>query len=59
MIQLKIRLIANNLVSYNKINNLNQKTVFLSIFINEKNLSILNLIKNIQEFNLQCKQIFN
>ena len=67
--QLKIRLTADNLVSYRKtFNNLNQKTVFSDIFISKfilynslnsskKNTTILSLIKNIQEFNLQCKQI--
>ena len=63
-IQLKIRLTADDLVSYSKINSLDQKTVSSDIFINEstlynsfskKNLSILNLIKNVQEFDLQCR----
>ena len=45
-IQLKIRLTADDLVSYNKTSSLSQKTVFLCIFISEKNLNILNLIKN-------------
>src|SRR5436190_21275616 len=55
--QSKIRLTANNLISYSKISNLSQKTVFLSIFISKKNSSIFSLIKNIQEFDLQCRQI--
>jgi len=67
--QSKIRLTADNLMSYREIlNSLNQKTMFLSIFISEstsynsfnfskKNMIILNLIKNAQEFNLQYKQI--
>ena len=65
----KIRLITDNLVSYRKIlNNFSQKTMFSDIFISkstlynslnfsEKNMTILSLIKNIQEFNLQCRQI--
>src|SRR5436190_12123440 len=69
--QLKIRLTINNLVLYRKtFNNFNQKIVFLSIFINKfilyssfnfskKNVIIFSLIKNVQEFDLQCKQIFN
>src|SRR5436190_20930390 len=69
--QSKIRLIANNFMLYRKIfNNLSQKIMFSDIFISEftsynslnfskKNTTILNLIKNIQEFNSQCKQIFN
>ena len=55
--QLKIRLTADNLISYSKTSSFSQKTVFLSIFINKKNLSILSLIKNIQKFNSQYKQI--
>src|SRR5205809_689152 len=67
--QSKIRLIADNFISYRKtFNNFNQKIVSSSIFINEftsynslnfseKNMIILNLIKNVQEFNLQCRQI--
>ena len=70
-IQSKIRLTADNFVSYRKtLNSLSQKIVFLNIFINEftsynsfnfskKNMIILNLIKNAQEFNSQCRQIFN
>src|SRR5204862_8007943 len=49
---------------------LSQKTVFLSIFISEstlysslnfskKNITLLSLIKNAQEFDLQCRQISN
>ena len=50
--QLKIRLAADDLVLYNKIfNSLSQKIMFSDIFISMKNLSILSLIKNIQEFN--------
>ena len=76
--QSKIRLTANNFMSYKKtFNNLNQKIVFLNIFISQKimflnilinefmmyssiskkNMTILNLIKNIQEFDLLCRQI--
>ena len=63
----KIRLTANNLMSYKEtLNSLSQKTVSLNIFINksilyssfnfsEKNITILKLIKNIQEFNSQCR----
>ena len=47
----KIRLTANNLVLYNETSNFSQKTVFLNIFTSKKNLSIFNLIKNIQKFN--------
>src|SRR5436190_3492913 len=66
-IQSKIRLIADDLVSYRKtLNSFNQKTVSLNIFISEsmlysslnfseKNIIILNLIKNVQEFDLQCR----
>ena len=69
IIWLKIKLTANDLVLYNEtLNSLNQKTVFLSIFISEftsysslnfseKNMIIFSLIKNVQEFDLQCKQI--
>ena len=69
--QSKIRLTANNLMSYKKtFNSLNQKTVFLNIFISEftsysnlnfskKNTIIFNLIKDTQEFDLQCRQIFS
>ena len=58
-------------MSYKKtFNSFNQKIVFSDIFISEstlynslnfseKNMIILNLIKNAQEFNSQCKQIFN
>ena len=78
--QLKIRLTADNFMSYRKIlNNLNQKTVSSNIFISQKtvlsdilisestiysnlnfskkNTAIFSLIKNTQEFDLQCKQI--
>ena len=75
--QLKIRLIADNLELYRKTSSLNQRTEFLSFFINletessdffisfetvfsdisVKEKSILNLIKDIQEFDLLCKQI--
>src|SRR5947207_15311383 len=67
--QSKIRLTANNLVSYRKtFNSLSQKIMSLSIFISEstsynslnfskKNMIILSLIKNAQEFDLQCRQI--
>ena len=65
----KIRLTADDLVSYRKtLNSLSQRTVFLSIFISEsisysslnfskKNTIILNLIKDTQEFNSQCRWI--
>ena len=68
----KIRLITDNFMSYRKIfNSLSQKIVFSNIFIisefmiynslnlSKKNTAILSLIKNIQEFNSQCKWIFN
>ena len=66
---LKIRLTADNFVSYRKtLNSFSQKIMFLSIFINKfilyssfnfskKNMIIFSLIKNIQEFNSQCRQI--
>ena len=80
--QSKIKLTADNLVSYRKTLNslsqkivssdifISQKTVLLNIFISEsttysslnfskKNTAILSLIKNIQEFNSQCRQISN
>src|SRR5204863_7383058 len=69
--QSKFRLTANNFISYKEIfNSFSQKIVFLSIFISEfmlynslnfskKNITILSLIKNIQEFDLQCRQISN
>src|SRR6266487_40757 len=56
-------------MSYKKtLNSLSQKTVSLSIFISEstsysslnfskKNTTILSLIKDTQEFDLQCRQI--
>src|SRR5436190_19314402 len=58
-------------MSYRKtFNSFSQKTVFLNIFISEstlysslnfskKNMTILSLIKNIQKFNSQCRQISN
>ena len=78
--QSKIRLIANDLMSYKKTFNslsqkivssnifISQKIMFLSISVSEsitynslnfskKNMTILNLIKNAQEFDSQCKQI--
>ncbi len=55
--QSKIRLTADNLVSYSKTSSLSQKTVSSDIFISKKNSSILSLIKDTQEFNSQCKQI--
>ena len=67
----KIRLTADDLISYKKtLNNLNQKIMSSDIFINEstlysnlnfneKNMIILSLIKNAQEFNSQCRQIFS
>src|SRR5204863_1025548 len=67
--QSKIRLTADNLMLYRKtLNSLSQKTVSSDIFISEftlysnlnfseKNTAILSLIKNIQKFNLQCRQI--
>ena len=69
IIQSKIRLTANNLVSYRKtFNSFSQKIVSSDIFINEsmsysslnlskKNMIILSLIKDVQEFDLQCRQI--
>ena len=45
--QSKIRLTADDLVSYNKTSSLNQRTMSSNIFISKKNLSILSLIKNI------------
>src|SRR5438034_3478194 len=72
MTQSKIRLTANNLMSYKEtLTSLSQKTVSSDIFIisesttysslnlSKKNTTILSLIKDIQEFNLQCRQIFN
>ena len=80
MTQSKIRLAADDLVSYRKtLTSLSQKTVSSDIFISqkimflstliskstmysnisEKNMIILNLIKNTQKFNLQCRQIFS
>ena len=62
----KIRLIANNLELYRKTSNFDQKIMFSSIFINfeivfsdifAEKKSILNLIKDIQEFDLLCKWI--
>ena len=65
--QSKIRLTANNLISYRKIlNSFSQKIIFSDIFtskftlynsfnLNEKNTIILNLIKNVQKFDLQCR----
>ena len=67
--QSKTRLTANNLMSYRKtFNSLSQKIVFLNISasefmmysslnFSEKNMTILSLIKDIQEFDLQCRQI--
>ncbi len=67
--QSKIRLTADNLMSYRKIlNSLSQKIVFSDIFISEstsysslnlskKNTTILSLIKDTQEFDSQCRQI--
>src|SRR5947207_15558137 len=67
--QSKIRLTADNFMSYRKtLNSLSQKTVFSDIFISEfmlysnlnfseKNMTIFSLIKNAQEFDLQCRQI--
>ena len=64
-------MIADDFMSYREIfNSLSQKIVFLSIFISEftlysslnlskKNTIILSLIKNIQEFDLQCRWISN
>ena len=65
MTQLKIRLTTNDLISYRKtLTSLSQKIVFLSIFIisksttynsfnfSEKNIIILGLIKDAQEFDL-------
>ena len=65
----KIRLTADNLMSYREtLNSFSQKIVSSDIFISEstsysslnfseKNTTILSLIKNIQEFNSQCRQI--
>jgi hypothetical protein len=65
----KIRLTADDFMLYKKtLSSLSQKTIFLSIFISkstmyssvsEKNMIILSLIKNAQEFDLQCRWIFN
>ena len=69
--QSKIRLIADNFISYKEIfNSFSQKIMFLNIFISEfisynslnfskKNIIILSLIKNTQEFDLQCRWISN
>jgi len=69
IIQSKIRLTANDFMSFRKTFSLSQKTVSSDIFtefmtynslnISEKKSSILNLIKDIQEFNLLCRQISN
>jgi len=67
--QSKIRLTADNLVFFRKtvsFDNLIQKTVsfdnftrkttfFDNLNVREKKFSILNLIKDTQEFNLQCR----
>ena len=75
--QLKIKLIADDLVSFRKaLKSFNQKIMFFDIFIRktvffdnfikkstffdnlnarEKKSSILNLIKNVQEFDSLCK----
>ena len=57
MTWLKIRLTADDLVLYSKTSSLSQKIMSSDIFINKKNSSILSLIKNAQEFDLQCKWI--
>ena len=69
IIQLKIRLIADNLVSFRKtvfFDNFTKKIVFFDNFIRKstffnnlnvrkKKFSILNLIKNAQEFDSLCR----
>ena len=69
--QLKIRLTADNFISFKKaLKSFNQKIMFFDNFIREstffdnlnikkKKSSILNLIKNIQEFDSLCRQISN
>ena len=39
--------------------NIDSQIVFDNLNIRKKKLSILNLIKNVQEFNLLCRQIFS
>ena len=65
--QSKIRLTANDLMSYKKtLNSFSQKIVLSNIFISEsmlynnfnlskKNMIILSLIKDTQEFDSQCR----
>ena len=57
----KIRLTADNLVSFRKTTSfdslIRKSTSFNSLNVRKKKLSILNLIKDIQEFDLQCRQI--
>ncbi len=43
----KVRLTADNLVSYSKTSSLSQRTMSSDIFISKKNLSILSLIKDV------------
>ena len=64
---LKIRLTTDDLISYREtLNSLSQRIISLNIFISEstlynnlnlseKNITILSLIKNAQEFDLQCR----
>ena len=65
--QSKIRLIADDFMLYREtFNNLSQKTMSFNVFISEstlyssfnlseKNMIILSLIKNAQEFDSQCR----
>ena len=57
--QSKIRLTADNLVSFRKTTSfdslIRKSTSFNSLNVRKKKLSILNLIKDIQEFNSQCR----
>ncbi len=66
IIQSKIRLTADNLVLFRETFSFSQETMFSDIFINEfmlysnfnvskKKSSILNLIKDAQEFDLLCR----
>ena len=56
--QSKIRLTADNLMFIKNANlTLLKSMSFSSLTIDKKKTSILNLIKDIQELNLQCRQI--
>jgi len=71
--QSKIRLTADNFILFRKtvfFDSFIRKTIFFNNFIKEstffdnlnikkKKFNIFNLIKNTQEFNLLCRQIFN